>query len=442
MFEFIAPHRDWIEKVVGTSFSNTVTLELEAPLTQTVVGRFLKGVRLDSESSGENQASVKSIRRWSLPSGISPRLEVSRSRDERALLSARNSAWNAKWKECPIALWLRKLRNAVVAVNVPHVSFSKGLTSDWKYWIIVNRAEVTAALELLEKLLSESSKAIIDIRRAFHPTSRRCIQLGQTGFGSGRDPPSKRDFETLFDREQWFRENGLPFRRGYLFYGPPGNGKTSVIRVMAAHPAISAYTINLNGEHIDDDSLTELFEAAYANAPALVILEDIDRLFPKGAADQHIKVSLRHLLNCLDGVIVNDGIIVVATANNPKTLDPAILKRPGRFDRVVAFRNPTADLRLGYLRKLASRLKEAALAEAIAESEGFSFAQLRESYILAAQPAFEEERDITGADIAEAVRALKMGTTALKMSDSTNGVGFRSALSEDTQMPTIAVQQM
>ncbi len=268
-----------------------------------------------------------------------------------------------------------------------------------------------------------------DIRRAFHPTSRGGIQLG-------------RDFETLFDREEWFRENGLPFHRGYLFYGPPGNGKTSVIRVMAAHPAISAYTINLNSEHIDDDSLTELFEAAYANAPALIILEDIDRLFPKGAADERIKVSLQHLLNCLDGVIVNDGIIVVATANNPTILDPAILKRPGRFDRVVAFRNPAAELRLGYLRKLASRLKESALAEAIAESEGFSFAQLRESYILAAQAAFEEERDITSADIAEAVRTLKSGTSAVKRSDPTNGVGFRSALSEDPQKPSIAVQQV
>jgi hypothetical protein len=426
MLDFIAPYRGWIEKMVGTSFSNTVTFELETPLTQTVVSKFLKGARLDRLSSGQNTASLKSIRRWSVPPGISPRVALSRSRDDQALLSARRTAWTAEWIECPVALWLRGLRNAMVAVNVPYVSFAQGLTSDWKHWIIVNKTEVTPALELLETLLAEPSKAIMAYRG--HSTA---LPAGAYNWDKlVLDPVVtrlvKRDFETLFDREKWFHENGLPFHRGYLFYGPPGNGKTSVIRVMAAHPAIAPYTINLHGEHIDDDSLTELFELAYASAPALIILEDIDRLFPEDAEDdRRTKVSLQHLLNCLDGVIVNDGVIVVGTANNPSALDPAILKRPGRFDRVVAFKNPTAELRLAYLLKLASRLEDAALVEAVAESEGFSFAHLRECYILAAQFTFEEERDITGADLAQAVKTLRSENSAVKDSDPTSCAGFR-----------------
>ena len=81
------------------------------------------------------------------------------------------------------------------------------------------------------------------------------------------------------------------------------------------------------------------------NTPALVILEDLDRAFPtEGKRTRERTVSFQTLLNCLDGVGTQEGVIVVATANDPTCLDPAILKRPGRFDRVVQFRNPDPDL--------------------------------------------------------------------------------------------------
>ena len=70
-----------------------------------------------------------------------------------------------------------------------------------------------------------------------------------------------------------------------------------------------------------------LFEKAAANTPALVILEDLDRAFPtEGKRTQERTVSFQTLLNCLDGVGSQDGVIVVATANDTTCLDPAILK--------------------------------------------------------------------------------------------------------------------
>jgi len=75
---------------------------------------------------------------------------------------------------------------------------------------------------------------------------------------------------------------------------------------------------------------------------------------------------------------------VVATANDPSTLDTAILKRPGRFDRVVPFRPPDRDLSAYYLHRLSrGRLKVQELRSAAPEADEFSFAQLRESYIMA-----------------------------------------------------------
>jgi ATP-dependent Zn protease len=77
-----------------------------------------------------------------------------------------------------------------------------------------------------------------------------------------------------------------------------------------------------------------------------------------------------------------DGVIVVAAANDSMSLDPAILKRPGRFHRVVQFGNPDADLRRQYDLRLSPNLGGEQLEIVIEKTEGFSLAQLRETYIL------------------------------------------------------------
>ena len=127
-------------------------------------------------------------------------------------------------------------------------------------------------------------------------------------------------------------------------------------------------------------------------------------------------MSFQTLLNCLDGVGTQDGVIVVATANDPTCLDPAILKRPGRFDRVVQFRNPDADLRGQYYRRLSPILVGEQFEIAIEKTEGFSFAQLRETYILGAQSAFEHGREITVEDVVEAIELQAAGAYDLKTS--------------------------
>jgi ATP-dependent 26S proteasome regulatory subunit len=153
-----------------------------------------------------------------------------------------------------------------------------------------------------------------------------------------------------------------------------------------------------------------------------VILEDLDRAFPtEGKRTRGRTVSFQTLLNCLDGVGSQDGVIVVATANNPTCLDAAILKRPGRFDRVVQFRNPDPDLRREYYRRLNATLAGEQFEVTIEKTEGFSFAQLRETYILGAQSAFEHGRDIGVADVIEAIELQAAGAQDLKTSISPRG---------------------
>jgi ATP-dependent 26S proteasome regulatory subunit len=132
-------------------------------------------------------------------------------------------------------------------------------------------------------------------------------------------------------------------------------------------------------------------------------------------------VSFQTLLNCLDGAGTQDWVIVVATANDPTCLDPAILKRPGRFDRVVQFRNPDAALRREYYSKLSPVLAGEQFEVAIEQTEGFSFAQLRETYILGAQSAFEHGRETEVADVIEAIELQAAGDYDLKTSVAASG---------------------
>ena len=80
------------------------------------------------------------------------------------------------------------------------------------------------------------------------------------------------DFELFFAREDWFRQHNLPYRRGYLLWGSPGNGKRAAIRVMAAHPHIKPYALDLSEMEEKSIDLHRMFEKAAENTPALVIL--------------------------------------------------------------------------------------------------------------------------------------------------------------------------
>jgi SpoVK/Ycf46/Vps4 family AAA+-type ATPase len=288
------------------------------------------------------------------------------------------------------------------------------------HWFIVHREDAAKVL-LLQQQVQDQTERYLE------------SAYGQTRLQGKHDWNSvvldattrrlvRRDFEIFFEREEWFRQHNLPYRRGYLFYGSPGNGKTAVIRIMASHPDIQPYTVDLSNMQEKSADVVRLFERAAENTPALIILEDLDRAFPtEGKRTQERTVSFQTLLNCLDGVGSQNGVLVVATANDPTCLDAAILKRPGRFDRVVQFRNPDAALRREYYRRLSPVLKGDKFELAIEQTEGFSFAQLRETYILGAQSSFEHGQEITVRDVLEAIELHTAGTHDLKTSVSATG---------------------
>ncbi|KAF9779458.1 P-loop containing nucleoside triphosphate hydrolase protein [Thelephora terrestris] len=156
----------------------------------------------------------------------------------------------------------------------------------------------------------------------------------------------------FLDSKEWYSERGIPFRRGYLLYGAPGSGKTSLIQSIAGELNLDVYVISLSRAGLDDNSLQELISDLPEQCIAL--MEDIDVAFhrtlsrdlpvegeeptkkPVADPERSSKVSLSGLLNALDGVGAQEGRLLFATTNRYEALDLA-LRRPGRMDVHVEF---------------------------------------------------------------------------------------------------------
>uniref|UniRef100_A0A915AYD2 Mitochondrial chaperone BCS1 n=2 Tax=Parascaris univalens TaxID=6257 RepID=A0A915AYD2_PARUN len=145
------------------------------------------------------------------------------------------------------------------------------------------------------------------------------------------------DFSEFCSSAQWYAERGVPYRRGYLFYGPPGSGKSSFIAALASHFGYSICMLSLSERTLDDDRLNHLLNTPPPNS--IVLLEDVDAAFnsradavqKQKAYEGLTRVTFSGLLNAIDGVACAEERILFMTTNHVERLDPALI-RPGRVD--------------------------------------------------------------------------------------------------------------
>jgi chaperone BCS1 len=144
-----------------------------------------------------------------------------------------------------------------------------------------------------------------------------------------------KDVRDFIDCKDWYISMNVPWRRGYLITGPPGNGKSSLVTAIASEIGFEILVMNLG--QVDEEDIVNLMSDVSENS--IVLLEDIDCAFVEREGKKSI--SLSTLLNLLDGVNACEGRIVVMTSNHPERLDPALI-RPGRIDVQVELPNATA----------------------------------------------------------------------------------------------------
>lgn len=148
------------------------------------------------------------------------------------------------------------------------------------------------------------------------------------------------DVGKFLSSKEWYIGNSIPYRRGYLLYGPPGNGKTSVVAAIASIFNRDIYNLTINSG-MSDDTFTELLLSVPRDA--ILLVEDIDQAFrSEKSKESDGRLTRSGFLNAIDGVAATTGRILFMTTNFYSELDSAIT-RSGRADMSIEIDVPTDD---------------------------------------------------------------------------------------------------
>ena len=224
--------------------------------------------------------------------------------------------------------------------------------------------------------------------------------------------------QTVIEDPESARRFGVDPPTGLLLAGPPGTGKTTIAKVLAAQARASFYPISgadVTSKWVGESerNIRQLFDRARENRPSIVFIDEIDAIAPRRGELHAHDSQVNQLLAEIDGVSGQRGVFIVGATNRPDQLDPALL-RGGRLSRTIVLGLPDEGGRLAILKLHTARMPTVGvrLEELARETEGMSPADLKALAQEAALAAMSRDGDaatpaVTHDDFVEALGRLR-----------------------------------
>jgi len=236
--------------------------------------------------------------------------------------------------------------------------------------------------------------------------------------------------ESLKEAVEWplknpgsFKRLGIRPPRGIMLYGPPGCGKTYVVKALANEAGVNF--ISIKGPELlskwvgeSEQHVRDVFRRAKQVAPCIIFFDEIDALAPRRGLEVGSRVTeqvVSQLLTEMSGIEEMEGVVVISATNRPDIVDPALL-RPGRFDRLIYVPAPDEKTRLEILKVHTKNmpLKGVELEELAEKTKGYSGADLealvREAALFALRENIKAE-EVTKKNFEDALKKIKPSIT-------------------------------
>jgi len=181
------------------------------------------------------------------------------------------------------------------------------------------------------------------------------------------------EIEKFWNRKSIFQTYGFLHRRGYIFYGKAGCGKSALIYLIASKIIKRNGIVLLCGNPYLLTRAIKMIREIEPERHIVIIFEDIDAII-RGYGEEPI-------LNFLDGEAQCGDILNIATTNYPERLDKRIINRPRRFDRRIKMSSPSSSVRREYFIKKFRLDEKDDIEKWVNATEGFSFAGLTDLII-------------------------------------------------------------
>ena len=237
-------------------------------------------------------------------------------------------------------------------------------------------------------MLEDYSILKMDYERKMHAAVREDVKGPSVRWadvvGAERTKRDVRDYmEVLLHTPEIMDDFKLRAGRGILIFGPHGCGKSLIVRSAAHALDIPLQRVNCAELVVSGAGATVkgIFHRARENAPAMVLLEDIESIAASGEGSTESRAILGQLLGEMDGIGAREQVLIVATTHLPDTLQSALL-RPGRFDKLFHVSPPDSAARKGILElqlrdvPKGADVDDALLSSIAAKTDGYSAADL------------------------------------------------------------------